>query len=203
MWQAARAVADGGSADDAWREEVRGLRSQGRLKGPAQALLLLEAARRRDADAVAALLDETDAWRGFRAAPPRSVTQAVAAVVAAQPNHPSWRRGLARWVQIWGAAFAGAGGGDVGRAGGVGAGGRAGRSAPADASGAVVPAPGGAALGRDDAEALAYVRRALQADADLATVADAEAMRAALPDLERRAAPAPWPMRVGRTTSYR
>ena len=106
LWQAARVLADGGPIDEAWRAEVRGLRSLGRLKGAAQALLLLEAARSSDAAAVAALLDETDAWRGFRAAPPPSVTDAVAAVVA-QPSHPGWRRGLARWVQVWGAAALG------------------------------------------------------------------------------------------------
>ena len=200
LWQAARAVVDGGSADDAWREEVRGLRSQGRLKGPAQALLLMEAAGRGDADAIAALLDETDAWRGFRSAPPRSVLEAVAAVVAAQPNHPGWRRGLARWVQVWDAAALGPMGATLAAQAGL----------PAE-GGSAVPPPGtppapwflhraARALGRDDAEALAYARRALQADPDLATVADAEAVRAALPELERRAAPARWPMRAGRTT---
>ena len=45
---------------------------------------------------------------------------------------------------------------------------RRGRTAAGDAAGAVVPAPGGPVLARDDAESLAYVRRALQADPDLA-----------------------------------
>ncbi len=66
--------------------------------------------------------------------------------------------------------------------------GRHARAAAGDAGCPVVPAPGGAALGRHDAEALAYVRRALRADPDLAAVADADAVRAALPELERRAA---------------
>ncbi len=136
LWQAARVLADGGPIDEAWRAEVRGLRSQGRLKGPAQALLLLEAARSGDAAAVAALLDETDAWRGFRTAPPRSVTDAVAAVVAVQPSHPGWRRGLWRWVQVWGAAALGPKGATLAAQAGLPSGG-----APADPPEGTAPAP--------------------------------------------------------------
>jgi len=185
LWQAARALADGNPVEESWREEVRGLRALGRLKAPAQALLLLEAARRGDAAAVSALLDETDPWRGFRPAPPRFVTEAVVAVVAGQPNHPGWRRSLGRWVQVWGADALGSPGATLAALAGL--------SPPS--AGAAEPPPGtppapwflhraARALGRDDAEALAYVRRALQADPDLA----ADAVRAALPELERRAA---------------
>ena len=188
LWRAAQALAEGGAADEAWREEVRGLRSHGRLKAPAQALLLLEAARRGDAAAVAALLDETDAWRGLRTAPPRSVIDAVAAVVAAQPNHPGWKRSLGRWLQVWGAAALGPKGATLAAQAGL----FAAAAAAADPPPGAPPAPwflhqAARALGRDEAEALAYVRRALQADPELSTVSDAEAVRAALPELERRA----------------
>jgi hypothetical protein len=188
LWQAARTLAEGGAIDEARREDVRGLRSQGRLRAAARALLLLEAARRGDASVVAALLDETDAWRGFRNGPPCFVTDAVAAVVAAQPNHPGWRRSLGRWIQVWGVAALGP------RAAMLAA--QAGLSPPA--GGVVEPPPGtppaawylhqaARALGRDEIEALGYVRRAVKADPDLTTVTDADAVRAALPELERRA----------------
>ncbi len=184
LWRAARALTDGIPVEESWREEVRGLRAEGRLKAPAQALLFLEAARRDDAAAVSALLDETDPWRGFRSAPPRFVMEAVLAVVAGQPNHPGWRRSLGRWVQVWGADMLGPTGGTLAARAGL----------PPPAGGTADPPPGTPpapwvlhqavrALGRDDAEALAYVRRALQADPDLAAVADAEAVRAALPEL--------------------
>ena len=161
LWQAARALAEGAMVDDSWREELRGLRSQARWKGPAQALLLLEAAQRGDAEAVGTLLDETDFWRGFRPAPPRFVVEAVAAVVAAQPNHPGWRRCLGRWVQVWGAAALGPIGRDSIRPGWlVSAPGRSGRTAAGDAARAWFLHQAARALGRDEAEALTYVRRA-------------------------------------------
>jgi hypothetical protein len=69
---------------------VRGLRGTGRLRGLAQALLLMESARRGDAAGVAALLDEVDAWRALdavRSTPPHFVLRAVEAVVSAHPGH--------------------------------------------------------------------------------------------------------------------
>ena len=188
LWQAARALAEEAPIDEGWRDGLRGLRSAGRWRAPAQALLLMEAARHGDAAAVAALLEDTDAWRGFRTAPPRFVTEAVAAVVAAQPNHPGWRRGLGRWLQSWGADALGPAGATLAV--------QAGLSPPQ--GGPAEPPPGtpkaawclhqaARSLGRDDAAALAYVRRALAADPELAGVPDADAVRAALPELERRA----------------
>src|SRR5262249_54410470 len=65
LHQAARSLA-AGTVEDSWRERIRGVRQDRTLRPLAQALLLVEAARRRDVDAVAALLNELDAWRGFR-----------------------------------------------------------------------------------------------------------------------------------------
>src|SRR5262249_21358291 len=94
--QAARDLA-AGPVGEPRRERVRGARGDRALRPLAQALLLAEAARGGDADAVAGLLGELDAWRGFRSGPPRFVLQALEALVAAQPGHPAWRC-LPRWV---------------------------------------------------------------------------------------------------------
>jgi hypothetical protein len=190
LWQAARELNAGLPDSERWREEVRELRSQVRLRPLAQALLLHEAAARGDANAVTGLLEETDAWRGFRAGPPRFVLRAVECAVTAQPNHPGWRRGLARWLQLWSPDALGPAGAAVAAHAGL---------AQPQADSAESP-PGtpavpwllhqaARALSRDDAlGALTFARRALAADPELAAVADrAEAVRAALPELERRA----------------
>jgi hypothetical protein len=180
----AEAPAGEGVADEAWLEEVRRLRGHERFRSLAQALLAWEAARRGDACALATFLDEGDLWRGFSAGPPGFVLRAVAAAVAAQPTHPGPRRSLGRWLSLW----------EPGTLGSVGAGlaAHAGTSPPRAAG--AEPPPGlpaapwfshqaSRALGRDDpTEALAFVRRALAADAGVGA-----AVREALPELERRA----------------
>jgi hypothetical protein len=187
LWQAARQLADPGDPGEPWRQEVLALRGTPRLRALAQSLLLHEAARRGDAPGVAALLDEVDAWRAFRPAPPPFVLRAVEAVARAQPWHSAWARSLPRWLAAWDLADLGPAGADLAALAGV---------APADSA----EAPAGAAavgwflhqaaraLGRDDpGAALAFVRRALAAEPELQGVAEAETVRAALPELQRRA----------------
>ncbi len=190
---AERLANDREGVGESWREEVRGLRGRDRLKAPAQALLLQEAAARRDAAAVVALLDEADLWRRFQPAPPRFVLGALANLAAAQPEHPAWRRSLGRWLGLWDLAALGPTGAALAAQAGL---------APACGAGAEPP-PGvpavpwllhqaSRALGRDDpAEALALVRRAIGIAPELASPdnesAAARAVREALPELERRA----------------
>jgi len=171
-----------------WREELRGLRAQTRLRGLAQALLVQEAAQRGDANAVAALLDEVDHWRAFRSTPPRFVLACVENAVLAQPGNSVWRRSLPRWLQLWDAPALGQSGEFLS--------GFAGLSAVK--ASALAPPPGVPVapwylhqatrlLGRDDAEALACVRRALAEDAGLLERPEGAAVREALPEWERRA----------------
>jgi hypothetical protein len=168
---------------DRWREEVRQLRTQPRLRGLAQALLLQESAQRGDVAAVAGLLDEVDAWRSFHAGPPRLVTRTLAAILAAQPAHPAWRRSLGRWLQVWDAAILDA----ETRALAVQAGLSPARPETAEPPAAQAPAPwflhqAAKALGRDDpGAALVFVERALAVDPASNGVADA------LPELQRLA----------------
>jgi hypothetical protein len=98
----------GGAVDETWREQVRSLRASSPHHGVAQSLLLQEAASRGDVSAVGGLLEEADAWRNFRAGPPRFVLRALSALAAAQPNHPLWKRVLPRWLQPWNASELGA-----------------------------------------------------------------------------------------------
>jgi tetratricopeptide (TPR) repeat protein len=186
--EAKRLQADEAAADDAWRESMRTLRSEARWKSLAQTLLLHEAARRADVVAVATLLEEVDVWRGLRS-PPTFVMRTIAALATAHPGHPALRRGLSRWLQLWDKSALGAEGATLAVQVGL---------ASADGSSAgpplgLSPAPwylyqAARALTREDAtEALASVRRALSLDPDLTTVPDAEAVRTALPELERRA----------------
>jgi hypothetical protein len=189
LWRAAGELA-AGPVEERWRQEVRDLRGQARWRGLAQALLVQEAAGRGDAAGVAALLEEVDAWRAFRNGPPQFVRRAVEAVVAGQPAHPAWQRSLPRWLQVWGPAVLGPAGATLAALAGL-----------ADVPAEAVEAPAGTpavpwflhqsarALGRGDAAgALALVRRGLALDPDLAGVSAAETVRAALPELERRAA---------------
>ncbi len=185
LWQAAGEVA----ADETWRERVRGLRSSPKLRPLAQALLLHEAARRGDVAAVVSLLEEVDAWRGFRTAPPGFVLRAVASVAHGQPAHAGLRRALERWLPLWDRTALGQSGAVLSAYAGL-------ATAPASRSEAPAGVPlvawllhqAARALGRDDAvEALACMRRAHEADSDWASVAGASVVRDALPELERRA----------------
>ena len=168
---------------------MRPLRSESRLRGLAQALLLQEAAQRGDASTVGALLDEVDPWRSFRSGPPRFVLHTLENVVTAQPAALVWKRSLGRWLQLWDAATLGPAGATLAALAG---------STNTDAASAESP-PGVPrvpwllhqavrALSRDDSEALIYARRAIADEADFAALPESAVVRAALPELERRAA---------------
>jgi hypothetical protein len=182
LWQAAHYL------DSQSAETLRELQSLSRWKGLAQALLLQEAAQRGDTASVLALLDEADAWRGLHA-PPRFVLRALENAVAAQPNHPGWRRSLSRWLQLWDPASLGAEGATLAIHAGL----TPLRGDTAEPPPGVPAVPwllhqATRALGRDDAiEALAFTRRAPVRDPELASVPDARVVREALPELERRA----------------
>jgi hypothetical protein len=188
LWQAAHRIDSQSVEPEHWREEVRELRTQSRWKGLAQALLLQEAARCGDVASVLALLDEVDAWRGLPA-PPRFVLRALTSAVAAQPHNPGWRRNLSRWLPLWDLASLGAEGATLATHAGL----AAARGDTAEPPPGVPAVPwllhqAARALGHDDAiEALAFTRRALARDPELASVPDARVVREALPELERRA----------------
>jgi hypothetical protein len=188
LWQAAQTLDPASGEPERWRDEVRSVRSHARWKGLAQALLVQEAAQRGDGTAVLALLDEVDMWRGL-CRPPAFVLRALETIVAAQPGHPGWRRSLTRWLPLWDLASPGAAATTLATQAGL-----------APLRGDTAEAPPGVpavpwllhqaarALGRDDAlDALAFMRRALALDPELGSLADAQAVRDALPELERRA----------------
>ena len=195
LWQAACALdhftrnTATSEALEAWRAQVRTLRSESRLRGLAQALLLQEAAQRGDVPTVGVLLDEVDHWRGFHSGPPRFVLRTLANLVSAQPLQAAWKRSLPRWLQLWEATALGSEGATLAALAG---------SANADAASAEPPQgvprvpwllhQAARALNRDDSEALTYVRRALVEEADFAALPENSVVRAALPELERRAA---------------
>jgi hypothetical protein len=188
LWQVAQALGQQPTEPQRWREEVHELRSHSRWKGLAQALLLQEAAQRGDVAAVLERLSEVEFWRGPRK-PPRFVLSCLENLLAAQPGHPGWRRGLARWLPLWEGADLGAAGARLSAHAGL---------APLRVETTEAP-PGvpavpwflhqaAQALGRGDAiEALAFTRRALAFDPDLANVPQARVVRESLPELERRA----------------
>ena len=138
---------------------------------------------------MAALLEETDAWRSFRPAPPDFVLRAVESVANGQPGHAGLRRALARWLPCWDLAALRQAGSSLAVYAGI-AGVLASRAqVPAH----VVPATwllyqAARAVGREDfGEALACVRRAQEIDPAWTTVSDAATVCDALPELERRA----------------
>jgi len=188
LWLAAQCLDPQAAESERWREEVRELGKQARWKGLAQALLLHEAAQRGDAAAVLTLLEEVDAWRGLRT-PPRFVLRAVECLVAAQPHLPGWRRGLARWLQLWDLSALGPHGASLATQAGL----TTVRGSTGEAPTGVPAVPwllhqAARALSRDDAiEALAFTRRTLAVDPDLAEIADTRVVREAVPELERRA----------------
>jgi hypothetical protein len=192
LWRAARQLTGPVFADESaaqsWRQSVRAA-GQGRWRGPAQVLLVQEAARRGDVGGVCALLEDVDAWRGFRTGPPRGVLRTVAGVVAAHPGNPAWKRGLSRWLRVWDLETLGTEGKTLAAQAGL-------TTLPGSQLAPPVGMPvvpwflhlAGRALGQDDAtEALACVRRALAADPELTSVAEAGVVRAALLELERQA----------------
>ncbi len=111
------------------------------------------------------------------------------ALVAAQPGHPGWRRSLSRWLQLWDLAALGTVGATLATHAGL----TALRGETAEPPPGVSAVPwflhqAARALGREDAiEALAFMRRALALDPDLAGVPETRLVREALPELERRA----------------
>ncbi len=188
LWRAAQQLDPHAAPSELWREELRQLRSSARWRGLAQALLLQEAAQRGDVAAVRALLDEVDAWRGLRT-PPNFVLRALQSVVAAQPTLAGWRRSLARWLQIWDLSSLGPRGTTLAIQAGLTM--MRGDTAEPPAGMPAVPwllHQAARALGREDAiEALAFTRRALALDVDLAGVPDSRVVCEAVPELERRA----------------
>src|SRR5205823_455950 len=82
LWRIANALASGAALGEADVGRLRALRGEPRWRPLASVLLLHEAAARNDLNAVAALLEQTDPWRGLRS-PPVSAAKAVAAVAAA------------------------------------------------------------------------------------------------------------------------
>jgi hypothetical protein len=185
---AARLGAAPDGIGEAWREGVRALRSEARWKPLAQALLLGESARRQDASTAARLLDDADSWRGFTSAPPAFAVRAAAGLASAHPGNPDLRYGLSRWLRLWDLNALGAEGATLASQVGL---------ILADEGTAPPAGPPPAAwylhqavraLAREDGvAALACARRAIALDPDLATVPNAEIVRAALPELERRA----------------
>ncbi len=190
LLQAARSLAGKPEALPAgWSDQVRQLRDTPRWKSLSQSLLFQESAQRGDVPAVAALLEEVDCWRGFRQGPPCFVVRSLAALVARQPGHPAWKRSLPRWLQLWDLAALGPEGQPLAAQAGLLS--AANLSAPP----AGVPAApwflhlAARSLARteDPIEALACVRRALDADPDLTGLPEATVVREALPELERLA----------------
>ena len=152
----------------------------------ARALALYEAARGGDVSRAASLLEDAGVWRGLGAAPPGFVTAALESLVASSAANPIWKRALPPWLAVWGPSYVSDTGARLAAVAGLAPAG----GARAEAPPGMPPGPwflhqAARALGRDDArEALAFVRRALDADAALA---EAPAVRDALPELERRA----------------
>jgi hypothetical protein len=192
LWRLACELKEMQGAKDgnAWRDEVAGLRANVRLRPPAQVLLVYEARRRGDPVGLLRLLQEVDAWQAFPAGPPDLVLRVLKSLSAADADTPAWRRTLAGWLALWEPA----------------------RWSPAARlvavrSGIVPlhpetddPPPGtprtpwlllqaAQAIGRGEAGvALQWVQRALREEPGLEGAgAHAEAVRRALPELERRA----------------
>jgi hypothetical protein len=187
LHDAARELAAGG-VDDEWRQRVARLRAEPRLRGLIQALLLQEAAQRGDTSTVAALLDETDPWRCFRAAPPRFVLRAVVAIAASLRTRPAWQDILARWLRVWGIDALGAEGAVLAAEGGL----TATTAPPGVAPAAWFLHQAARAVIRQDFRApLAATRCAVEADPDLARTENdtpaSRTIRDALPEFERRA----------------
>ncbi len=98
LWEAARqltatSLSEAGVAES-WRQRVCGA-GQGRWRGLAQVLLVQEAAQRGDIATVAALLEDVEAWAGFRPAPPPGLLRTLVTIAAANPGHPAWKRSSA------------------------------------------------------------------------------------------------------------
>jgi hypothetical protein len=183
--QAARRLGTG-SVDELWQEKGAGVRDQPRYRAVAQALRLQEAASRSDLAAVEALLEEVGPWRGFRAGPPRFVLRALEALAGAHPSGPLWRRCLPRWLQLWDVTLLGPSAQALACVAGMDVGATGGQTPPGIQPAAWLLHQAARALAGDDAiAALAFIRQAL-AD-PTAELPSAEVVRAALPDLERRA----------------
>jgi tetratricopeptide (TPR) repeat protein len=195
LWQAARQLADPGFAEtdaENWRQRLKmgpwGTARSG-WRSMALVLLVQEAAQRGDVPGVCALLEDADAWRGFRSGPPRGLMRTIAALVAGHPAHPAWKQSLPRWLQVWELNLLGPEGKMLAVQAGL-------TTLPGSQSEPPVGMPvvpwflhlASRALGREDAaEALACVRRALAVDPELTNLPEANVVREALPALERLA----------------
>jgi hypothetical protein len=170
-----------------WCEQVRSA-GEGSLRGLALALLVLDAGNRHDTERILDLLSDLEAWRCFRPRPPLFAVRALAAAAMANPSHSGWRTKLPSWLALWGIPALGGVGTILAGCAGV---------PIVDAL--LEPPPGTPAVSwflhratrafeqDDPGAALACVRRALAVDPELTTVPAAAIVRAALPELERRA----------------
>jgi hypothetical protein len=186
LWDAAGRLDSPIVEVEKWREAVRTLRSLPRWGGIAQSLLVQEAAQRGDAQAVLALLDERDAWRGMKT-PPAFLLRALEAVGASKPS--GWQRGLARWLGLWEPSVLGPQATPLLTQAGL----TPRRADTAEPPSGVPVVPwllhqAARALGQDDArEALTFVRRALAHDANFAGEPNGDAVLDAIPHLQRLA----------------
>ncbi len=188
LWQAALAVAKRAAPQQS--PDARALLPEplpsGRLRGLARALLLQDAAQRGDATAAAGILQDSDAWRAFPSGPPRFALTALGHLVKTHPADPRLRTALAGWLALWGlgrlppeadalAVHAGLAALDPKTAN------------PPEGTPSVrwLLHQAAQAVGRKRfAEALAWTRRALAHDPELASVPEKAAVEAALPELE-------------------
>lgn len=181
LWRIANALASGAGLAEADAGRLRDLQKEPRWRHLASTLLLHEAAKRGDVAALAALLEQTDAWRGLRA-PPASTAKALAAVISRQPGNAVWARTLPGWLGLWPAATVEKAAGSLlalSRQGGQG------EAPPGIDAPAWFLHQAAAALRRGDARtALACVERV----GDLDRVPDAAVVGPALPSLRRLAA---------------
>jgi tetratricopeptide (TPR) repeat protein len=101
LWKATVALARPLPDPLHWRREVLALRSHPRLRGLVLALCVHEAATCGDVAALAALLQDREAWTKFPSGPPLFVVQAVRCALGTQTILPQWRSVLARWLETW------------------------------------------------------------------------------------------------------
>jgi tetratricopeptide (TPR) repeat protein len=187
LWRAAQMLSRGIPSADAqpWRDEVKAIRKSSSCRGLAQGLLVQEAAQRGDVEALVELLNEPEPWTIFSSGPPKFVLPAIAGVVRAQSRSQRLRQSLARWLGNWKLSALEPAAQPLAVHAGL---------IPLDPSTAEPPSgiplipwllhQATQAISREKyREALTWIRRALTLDSPSIP----EAVRAALPDLERLA----------------
>jgi tetratricopeptide (TPR) repeat protein len=172
-----------------WRTEVKKLQDHSYLAGLAQVLLAHEAGLRGDAAALAELLQEPGPRKTVPGGPPDLVVRAVESVHVANPGLLGLTRSIAGWLQAWPVANLSSTARRLAQRVGL-----LSWNATMDEPPVEIPSipwflhQAALALGRDNAaEALRWVRRALQHDPDLRQAGpNAEAVLHALPELEHK-----------------